>query len=122
MNSYNIGEAAENLEKSGLFLHKVGKENDDSKIFYRINQPSEDNLMYLYFLLLEKFNFVGFKDHLTKYILLMDSILMEEKNTIEPRIIIRQLLSLMEYFIMNFKVLFLESIKKNLSKSFDLEM
>ena len=121
MDSFSIGAVAENLEKKGVFIQKLGENKDDNIIVYTINNPNEDNIMYSYFQLVEKYNFLGFKEHLTKFILLIDSIVLEKK-AVELGFIVRELLNLIEYFIVNFKVLFLEHIKTVLSRSFDLEM
>ena len=121
MDSFSIGAVAENLEKKGVFIQKLGENKDDNVIVYTINNPNEDNIMYSYFQLVEKYNFLGFKEHLTKFILLIDSIVLEKK-AVELGFIVRELLNLIEYFIVNFKVLCLDHIKTVLSRSFDLEM
>ena len=120
MSSFSIGDS-ENLEKSGLFIHKLGENNEEIIIIYKINQPSEDNIMYLYFQLLEKYNFSGFKEHLAKFILIIDNIVNKVSN-VEVTAIVKELLTLIKYFIVNFKALFLEHIKKILTRTFELDM
>lgn len=122
MDSFSIGCAEDSLEKEGLFVQKLGDSHEEVMIFYKIGNINEDNIIYQYFKLVEKYKFIGFKDHLVKFTLLIESMLLKKQEKVEIREIMKTFLSLIEYFIMNFKVLFLENLKKLISRTFNLEM
>ena len=121
INSLSMGSLENYVEKEGLFAQKLENEQE-TLVFYRLARQNSQENQVNYFQLVEKYKFVGFKENLAKFVLLIEKILVKRQINVEIRAVLLEFLALVEYFIINFKVVFLENIKKTLADAFDLEM